>query len=204
VYPVVDADDFSKISENLRKLHAPNAVASGPYYQLCSRKTGFVDPNVPVWSPSMNYAPILVSTNSQKKSGTPDWRFTLGFGQQFDLGSSAMDHYCAGFVYSAESNRCPRTMLTYLSLTKKASALQDKKLVESIRQFPFRLLRLCDIMGAHASGYCWRYQRLGRIIANSRGLLPVDSRSFFARRNPPLSLLSQQQRGFSYFVPFQH
>jgi hypothetical protein len=57
-----------------------------------------------------------------------------------------MDHYCAGFVYSSGSNRCTRTMLTFLALNKKALAHQDQRLVESIREFPFRLLRISDIM----------------------------------------------------------
>jgi hypothetical protein len=148
VYQVVNAEDFSTISPALRNLHAVKPVASGPHYQLFTRRSGFINPKAPVWSPSLSYAPILVSCD--KKGGRPDWRFTLGFGQKFDLGSSTIHHYCAGFIYSSESNRHSRTMLTYLALTKKAtSSLSDKKLVESIKQFPFRLLRISDIMGTH-------------------------------------------------------
>jgi hypothetical protein len=148
VYPVYSVDEFALVADGLRGLHSPKAVASTTQYQLFTRKTGIINPRAPVWTSESCYAPMLVSFS--KTARKPDWRFTLGFGQKFDLGASAIDHYCAGFVHSTLSNRCAKTMLVFLAENSNANEGKfDKRVIESVRQFPFRLLRLKDIVGAH-------------------------------------------------------
>jgi hypothetical protein len=150
VYPVYSVEEFEGKGQILCKQHLPQPAVKAPNFYLFSRKSGISQPWSPVWQGDLCFAPILVSAMDKS---TPSWRLVLGFGQKYDLGPSPIDQYCAGFIYSSKSTRVKRSMLTFLSVDptkngKKTPPL-SAKVLQSIKNDPFRLIPINDIMGAH-------------------------------------------------------
>ena len=105
----------------------PTSVLTRTNLAFYTLKNNIADPKEPVWGGKYVYSTTLVEGKREGKNNLrPDWRFHLGFGQEFFMNAlhenDPIRFFCIGFT---TSNTCARekSCLTYIALNSNAESI---------------------------------------------------------------------------------
>ncbi len=139
------------------------AVLSRANMLMLTLKKGLHQPSSPIWGNRFLFSPVIVEIqkSSRKNAPLPNWKYFLGYGQQFLLNASQSEdgvlYFCIGYSISTTCSR-DRHIIAFLVLHPDA-----QELLSALFQDPVKVRkRIADIQN-----YPLRRYSLGAIIPGS-------------------------------------